>query len=58
VSTRIRRRDHGTIDQETDETPPAPARRSPVPPTYKFPETTPLKERIQAGEQVIDIDIP
>ena len=58
VSTGVRRRDHGTVDQETDETtPPPPVRRSRVPARYNSPEKTPLREEVKPGRQVIDLDI-
>lgn len=58
VSTGVRRRDHGTVDQETDETaPPPPVRRSRVPAWYNSPEETPLREQVKPGRQVIDLEI-
>jgi len=58
VSTGVRRRDHGTIDQETAEGAPPPIRQSRVPPSYGTAQTTPLREEIKTGSQVIDFTIP
>ena len=57
VSTGVRRRDHGTVDQQVDETEPPPVRRSRVPESYSSPATTPLEEEIKPGSQVIDLEI-
>jgi len=58
VSTGVRRRDHGTVDEEMDETrPPPPARRSRVPAKYNSPEDTPLRRELKPGRQVVDLAI-
>jgi hypothetical protein len=58
VSTGVRRRDHGTVDEKMDETaPPPPVRRSRVPPRYSSPKDTPLRKEAKPGRQVIDLDI-
>jgi len=58
VSTGVRRRDHGAVDREMDETmPPPPMRRSRVSARYNSPEETPLREEVKPGRQVIDLDI-
>jgi hypothetical protein len=57
VSTGVLRRDHGTVDQQVDETDPPPVRRSRLPESYSSPAATPLKEEIQPGPQVIDLEI-
>jgi hypothetical protein len=58
VSTGVRRRDHGTVLEETEETAsPPPVRRSRVPVTYSSPEDTPLRKKVKTGHQVIDLDI-
>jgi len=58
ISTGVRRRDHGTVDQETDETMPPPlVRRSRVPVRYNSPEETPLREEVKPGQQVIDFEL-
>ena len=58
VSTGVRRRDHGTVDKEIDETtPPPPVRRSRVPARYSSPKDTPLRKEAKPGQQVIDLDI-
>ena len=58
VSTGVRRRDHGTVDLEMDETaPPPPARRSRVAQRYTSPADTPLRKEVKPGHQVIDLDV-
>jgi len=58
VSTGVRRRDHGTVDQEVDETtPPPPVRRSRVPARYNSPHDTPLRKEVKPGQQAVDLDI-
>ncbi len=58
VSTGVPRRDHGTVDAEvTENAPPPPVRRSRVPETYMSPRLTPLRQEIEPGHQVIDLDI-
>ncbi len=58
VSTGVRRRDHGTVDLEMEETaPPARVRRSRVAPRYSSPKDTPLRKEVKPGHQVIDLEI-
>ena len=58
VSSGTRRRDHGTVDAEiSDNAPPPPVRRSRLPEWYLSPESTPLRQEIKPGHQVIDLDI-
>jgi len=58
VSTGVHRRDHGTIDVATEETPPPPpVRRSRVTQRFMSPEDTPLRLEVKPGHQVIDLDI-
>lgn len=57
VSTGVRRRDHGTVDQEVDETTPPPVRRPRVPARYNSPKDTPLRKEAKPGQQVIDLDV-
>jgi len=58
ASSGVVRRDHGTADADVNEnTPPPPVRRSRVPQSYMSPNETPLRKEVQAGHQVIDLDI-
>ncbi len=58
VSTGVRRRDHGTVDEQTEETASRPSlRRSRVPERYTSATDTPLLKEVKAGHQVIDLDI-
>jgi len=58
VSTGVRRRDHGTVDEQTDETtPPPPVRHSRVPARYNSPKDTPLRKEVKPGRQVVDLDV-
>ena len=58
VSTGVRRRDHGTVDLEMDQTaPPPPVRRSRVPERYMSASDTPLRKEVKPGHQVIDLEI-
>jgi hypothetical protein len=58
VSTGVRRRDHGTVDLEMDETaPPPPVRRSRVPERYTSARDTPLRKEVKPGHQAIDLEI-
>jgi len=58
VSTGVRRRDHGTVDEEVEETTSRPSlRRSRVPERYTSATDTPLLKEVKAGHQVIDLEI-
>lgn len=58
ASTGVVRRDHGTMDEHTNEsTPPPPVRRSRVPEQYMSPRDTPLRKEVKAGHQVVEVDI-
>lgn len=59
VSTGVMRRDHGTVDEQPDETPAAAAvRPSRIPREYTFVEQTPWRIEVKAGHQAIDLDSP
>jgi hypothetical protein len=59
VSTGIRRRDHGSVDMDPEETaPPPPVQRSRVPERYASWLATPLRREVKPGHQVIDLDLP
>ena len=58
VSSGVRRRDHGAVDLEMEETaPPPPVRPSRVPKPYTSASDTPLRKEVKPGHQVIDLDI-
>ena len=58
ASTGVRRRDHGTVDMEMEETaPPPPFRRSRVPKRYLSAKDTTLRKEVIPGHQVIDLEI-
>lgn len=58
ASSGVVRRDHGTVDADVKEdSPPLPARRSRVPPSYLSLKDTPLRKEVKAGPQVIDLDL-
>jgi len=58
VSTGVHRRDHGTVDQEIDETmASAPVRLSRVPARYNSTADTPLRKDVKPGQQAIDLDV-
>ncbi len=57
VSTGVRRRDHGTVDAEADDSPPPPVRRSRVAERYLSATDTPLRVEIKPGHQTIDLEI-
>ncbi len=56
VSMGVRRRDHGTVDQKTDQAV-LKARPSRVPARHRTPATTPLKQETSPGPQVIGLDV-
>ncbi len=59
VSTGVRRRDHGAVDTELDDSAPPPdARPSRVPDSYTAVTSTPLRKEVRPGRQVIDLEIP
>jgi hypothetical protein len=58
VSTGVRRRDHGTVDAEMEETAAPPhVRPLRVPQKYTSPAETPLRKEVAPGHQVIDLEI-
>lgn len=58
VSTGVRRRDHGSVDEEAEDTHPRPAvRPSRVPQIYLSPQHTPLRREVKPGHQKIDLEI-
>lgn len=58
ASTGVRRRDHGTVDAETEETaPPPPPRRSRAPKKYLSARDTTLRKEVKPGHQEIDLEI-
>jgi len=58
ASTGVRRRDHGTVDENIDESEPPPAMRpSRIHADYTTAASTKLRKEVRPGDQVIDLDL-